>query len=366
MQQEVTVAIELYSKALELKSSRLLDQDYVGVLDVVQDKLEKHWTQAYGDLTSRCRLVWNLAFFQRFLTRTLLEDYNGQPYSSSPLSSHCAFLIRHASTHGATSDGGKESDRGSATSESNERVAGDEISTVPDVNEVCGEASINNASSSGSTDSDSLESDALLEEYARDIIYPLEELLLEDHIDVIKNKLLTFEPGRRYPGGEIQRLIDHCDWPGLYAAINSDRRLCIDLFRQKPVVSGAFRDNTKSIVWTGMNKIRDKYFTKSKDGKSYMISKYARRLSSKRAVASGSTGDASHPTLTSTPGEDWEGVSWRGAKQLFKTLASGLASGPRNAALRLKVHAMFDTAKPNEKDPLLRPEDQHIDQEKDE
>ncbi|KAG6365522.1 hypothetical protein INS49_007133 [Diaporthe citri] len=373
MRQRITVAIELYSKALELEDTHPLDPEYLGILDLVQDRLEKHWTEAHGNLASRCRLVLNLAFFQRFLARTLLEDYSRQPYSPSPLSLHRAFLVRYASTHRAVSDGGWETpdaDAGSATSDSKEGLASHDTSTVSDANEVCGEANnptrsrINNASSSGSSDSDSLESDALLEEYARDVVYPLEELLLEGHTDAIKEKLLALEPERRYPGGEIQRLIDHCDWPGLFAAINSDRRLSIDLFRQKPVVSGVFKDHTKETVWTGMDKIRDKYFTKSKDGKKYTVTKYARRLSSKKAVASGSIGDEPHPTLSSTPGEGWEGMSWRVAENIFKTFASGLASGPTNAALRLKMHTIFDTAKQNEKDPLLRPDDQLFDQEK--
>lgn len=81
-------------------------------------------------------------------------------------------------------------------------------------------------------------------------------------------------------------------------------------------------------------------------------------------MASGSIGGASHSTLVSTPGEDWEKISWRSAKNLFKTFASELASGPKISVLRLKAHTISDTAKPNEKDPLLRPDDQLIDQEK--
>lgn len=373
MRREFTTAIEVYSKALELKDVQPLDSEYLGILDSVQDRLEELWANAHGDLALRCRLVLNLAFFQRLLARTLLEDYNRQPYSPSPLSLHHAFLVKYASTHRAVSDSGRETpeaDRKSATSDSNEKLASDDISTVKDDDEVCSEANdsagphINNASSSGFSSSNTLESDALLDDYARDNINPLEEFLLEDHIDSIKNKLLNIEPERRYQGGEIQRLIDHRDWPGLSAAINSDRRLSIDLFGQKPVVPPAFNDHTKETVWRGVDKIRDRYFTKSKDSNTYTISKYARRLPSKETMAFSNISNETDPTLSSTPVEGWKEVSWRGAKNLFATFASGLASGPRNAASRLKVHAMFDTAKPNKKDPLLRPDDQLVDREK--
>lgn len=348
MRQEITTAIELFRKALELQDAQLLDPEYLESLDTMHDRLERHWTKAYGDLEKHGRLLMNLAFFQRFLTRTLLEDYNGQPYSPSPFSLHCASLIGRANNRLSVSDDGKESS------------GGDEIPATNDNNEVLAN---DDASSGPSDDSDSIKSDTLLEEYAKDVLDPLEELLLDEHLDVIKNKLLAFEPERRYPGGEIQRLIDQCDWHGLFAAINSDRRLSIDLFRQRPVVSGAFKDHTKGIVWSGMDKIRDKYFTLSKDGDKYIISKHARGLSSKKELASGNISHSPHPNSTSTPGEDSEGVSWRGAKSLFKTFASGLA-GPRGAASRTKAHSASVTSGPNEKDPLLHTEDQLIGLEK--
>lgn len=379
MRQEITVGIEFFSKALQLHDAQLLDPEYLKLLDMVQDRLEKHWAESYGDLESRGRLLTNVAFFQRFLTRTLLEDYNGQPYSPSPSSLRRAFLIRYAKTRSATLGGGNEdpvNDKRSAIGDSKEVLANDDDRSKSEMNKVYGQdqtstgVDIDDASSSGpsvsSDDGESLEGDTLLEEYAKDVVEPLEEMLLEDHMDAIKKKLLSLEPERRYLGGEIQRLIDQCDWSGLFAAISSDRRLSVDLFAQKPVVPGAFTDHIKGTVWTGMDKLRDKYFTKSKDANKYTVSKYARGLSSKQALASGTIADASHPATTPTPGEDWEGVSWRGAKNLFKTFASGLASGARGSASRAKAHLAFDMDKPNEKDPLLHSEDQLIDFEKSE
>lgn len=351
MQQEITTAIELFRKALELQDALLLDPEYLEFLDTMHDRLERHWTEAYGDLEKRGRLLMNLAFFQRFLTRTLLEDYNGQPYSPSPFSLHCASLIRRVNNRPSVSDDEKESSGGDeipATNDNNQVLANDDASSGP----------------SDDSDSDSNKSDTLLEEYAKDVLDPLEELLLDEHLDAIKNKLLAFEPERRYPGGEIQRLIDQCDWHGLFAAINGDRRLAIDLFRQRPVVSGAFKEHTKGTVWSGMDKTRDKYFTLSKDGDKYIISKYARGLSSKKELVSGNISKSSHPTSMSTHGEDSEGASWRGVKSLFKTFASGLAGGSRDAASRTKAHLASGTSGPNEKDPLLHQEDQLIDLEK--
>lgn len=82
-----------------------------------------------------------------------------------------------------------------------------------------------------------------------------------------------FGPDRRSPGGEVQRLIDQGDWTGLLAAINNDRRLSIRPSKQRPVVSGAFKDHVKEAVWAGMDKIRDEYFTKTKVANTYTISK---------------------------------------------------------------------------------------------
>lgn len=378
MRQEITVGIEFFSKALQLHNAQLLDPEYLKLLDMVQDRLDRHWAESYGDLESRGRLLTNVAFFQSFLTRALLEDYNGQSYSPSPSSLHRTSLVRYANTRSAASGGGNESpgdDKRPVTSESKEVLANNDNLTEREMNKIHGqdinstEADIDDASSSGpsvSDDGGSLEGDTILEEYAKDVVEPLEELLLEDHIDSIKKRLLSCEPERRYPGGEIQRLIDQCDWPGLFSAISSDRRLSTDLFSQRPVVPGAFTDHIKGTVWTGMDKLRDKYFTKSKDANKYTVSKYARGLSSKQALASGNINDASHPATTPTLGEDWEGVSWRGAKNLFKTFASGLANGARGSASRAKAHFAFDLDKPNEKDPLLRSEDQLIDFEKSE
>lgn len=106
---------------------------------------------------------------------------------------------------------------------------------------------------------------------------PLEELLLEDHIDA-NNKLLAFEPDRGYPGGEVERLIDQNNWAGLLASINNDRQLSTDSFKQRPVIPGAFKGHTKEAVWTGMDKVREKYFTKTKGANMYKISKYAREI----------------------------------------------------------------------------------------
>lgn len=196
-----------------------------------------------------------------------------------------------------------------ATNNNNE-VLQDDDSIGGEINGFCEEdenstgSGVDDGSSGPSDDSDSLES----------VLDQLEELLLNEHVDAIKNKLIVFESERRYPGGEIQRLIYQCDWHGdwhgLFAATNSDSRLSIDLFRQGPVVLGAFKDHKKGIVGSGMEKIRDKYFTLSKDADKYIVSKHSRGLSSKKELASGNIRHASHPTLTSTTGEDSDGISW--------------------------------------------------------
>lgn len=247
------------------------------------------------------------------------------------MSLRCAFLVRHANTNFAASNSRKESPHAgqeSATSDNNEELTSDDKSTGSDIN------------SSGSSNHDEdLESDSLLEEYARDILNPLpvEELLLESQIVTIKNNLLVFDPEQRYPGGEIQRLVDQCDWAGLFTAINNDHGLSIDLFKQKQVTGGPFRDHIKGNIWKDMERIRDKHFTKSNDGSKYTIRKYASRLSSKKILASHSVNEASHANSMSTPGEDWDGRgSWRAIKNLFGTFASRLASDPRSAASRPK------------------------------
>lgn len=77
-----------------------------------------------------------------------------------------------------------------------------------------------------------------------------------------------------------------------------------------------------------MDKIRDKYFIKSNDSSKFTISKYASRLSSKKALASHSINDACHPNPTSTPGKDWDGGGpWRVIKDLFTTTGSFFSLG---------------------------------------
>lgn len=120
-----------------------------------------------------------------------------------------------------------------------------------------------------------------------------------------------------------------------YICISNDRRLSVDLFKQQSAIPGPFRHHIKGIVWTDMDKTRDKHFNKSNDGSNYTISKCASRLSSKKALVFHSINDASQPNSMSTPGEDWDGGgSWRAIMNLSATFASRLSSDPRSAASR--------------------------------
>lgn len=342
LRQEIHHAIKLHrNEAIEQHDTTNQGDlmNYLTYIDTVNEKLEEHWTKLYGDFVSRAVLIRNLAFFQTFLTEKLLEDYDGQPYIATPFAISQAFLVKSVKTLSATANNSNESSDGdskSTTNDSNQSSGGDNNSTANDSNE----------SHNGDND-DGLDSNPIIKQYRKNVAHPLEELMLKQ--DIVENKLATVGVRRQYPGGDIQRLIDQCDWPNLFTALNDDRHLAFNLFQQEPIISTTFDTYTMETIMGGIDKIRDKYFAKATSSSEYTINKHAMGLSAKQA--SNVTDHKCPPTPTT--GEHSEGSSWKSARRLYKTFADGLRGGTTSATLRSKAPPASDKASFDEKDPLI-------------
>ncbi|ROV90219.1 hypothetical protein VMCG_10250 [Cytospora schulzeri] len=279
LKKELNNAISVHSDVLQLPQlksgdlNRILYQ--IADLDTLDDRLMDHWTKVHGNLVSRAALLLDICLFQMFLTAKLLEDYMGKSYNAVPWVLGQANVVEQHSA-GTANDGSKTA------------------------------------------------------AYQVHIIYPVEELSLNRiHVE---NKLKAAAARQQHPGGDIQRLIDQCDWPNLATALINDRELAAELFQQTPLNPECFNANTGKKVLLRIDEVTAKYFTQLTSSSIYTLSKQAIHRSARRGS---STTDPTTPDILRYKEEP---ALVAGAKSLYDRLANGLRLGGTSTKLRSLAH----------------------------
>lgn len=281
LKKEVRHAVKVHTEILNLatpktsKRSHVLDQ--LGDLDTLHDHLTEHWAKVHGDLVLRSSLLTDIALFQVFLAEKLLQDYTGKLIEPTPWALNQASLVELHST---------------------------------------------GAADSGRTNADAA--------YDRHIDFPLQEMMLDPGHAAEKLRTLTRQP--KHPGGDIQQLIDQCDWPSLATTLVNDRALAAELFQQAPIDPDAFDANTSKKVLRGMDEIAAKYFTELASPSNYTLSRLAIQRSAKR---SSGAADTMSPDVVSYAEEP---SLVAGAKEIYGRLANGLGLSGMSSNLRSLAH----------------------------
>jgi hypothetical protein len=190
LRKQIYHAIELHREALSHPDP------YIDDLDALYDQLKEHWTRVYGDPISRACLLQDIIMFHRFLIAKLLEDYTNEPYTVNKWVLDQAKCIIEQDSHARAKDG----------------------------------------SSVGT-------------EYPVHVIYPLEEMMLSR--DYVENKLRAVASEQRRPGGDIQPLIDRCDWLNLAMALTNDHDLALKLVVEQPFNTNMFDGNPYKRILRG-------------------------------------------------------------------------------------------------------------------
>lgn len=313
LRKELHTAIKLHNEALE--DSKLQgDRHYLRQLDLVDERIQEHWTKVYSDVSSHARLMQNIGQFQTYLAAKLLEDYTGKPNTKSDFELEQAYLIeRHDSAADESGDEGNGSREDSAN-------GGD----------------------------DSEDRELLYRAYQVCVVYPLEEALLDP--ESVEHRLRMAAAGQQYPGGVIRCFISQCDWPNLAKTLLNDRGLTLALAEQVTIKPGLFEDDTKVAVLRGIEKIQSKYFESLSSASTYTISKLAAETSATEASA----GSAEKLPSGSTAGQHPEGSSWKtGARSLYNTFTNGLKGGRTIPSLRAVANFSSHKDSFDEKDPLI-------------
>lgn len=128
--------------------------DQLGDLDTLHERLMEHWAKVHGDLVLRSSLLTNIALFQVFLSKKLLQDYTGNLFESTTWALNQARLV--------------------------------------ELHSIC-------AADSGKSDA----------AYDRQIDFPLQKMLLDPSHVAEKLKTLTRQP--KHSGDDIQQLINQYD-----------------------------------------------------------------------------------------------------------------------------------------------------------
>lgn len=285
LKKEVQNAVKVHTEFLNLPTplaserSHMLDQ--LGNLDTLHDRLTEHWAKVHGDLALRSSLLTNIALFQVFLSEKLLQDYTGKSFEPTPWALNQASLV--------------------------------ELRSI------------------GAADSGRIDA-----AYDRHIEFPLQEMLLDPSHVADKLRVLTRQP--KHPGGDIQRLIDECDWPSLANTLVNDRALAAELFQQTPIDPDAFDANTSKKVLRRMDEITAKYFTELTSPSKYTLSRLAIQRAAKR---SSGAADTMSPDVVSYA-EEPSFVA--GAKGIYGRLASGLGLSGMSSNLRSLAHNSSSTS----------------------
>ena len=94
------------------------------------------------------------------------------------------------------------------------------------------------------------------------------------------------------PGSDIQPLVDRCDWASLATVLKNDRLLTTQLFSKG--------EETERSIQRGISRIQKKYFREFTDSSTFVISKYASKMSAK-AVRDGTAETASNDFAPAPP-----------------------------------------------------------------
>ncbi|CAN8101727.1 unnamed protein product [Discula destructiva] len=353
----------------------------------------------------------HLIHIQEFLASSLLEDYDGRFYTPSRYALDCASRINRSASPALSSslvtNTIMQTNVGSARLASSESIDSDQSGIRADLGSfagkldttgIQGDSNSENASTSktlerrGSTESStsggservnldqkrssSIESSTSggSEKFAHDrdldlssgegtcssdVRLPACELMLDPQLVV--QKLAKIEPGHLYPGGEIKRLVDKCEWPQLFAMLQADRCLALTLFDEVPVRKDTFGRLAKGTVLVGIDAIEEKYFTRAGKSSKFSTSKHALKLSGNHpdaplgCVPKGGSSGARQPGCTRA----WkycETAVTKHAMSLYKTIVGGISDAPFHGGKLFvpKAWSAFDVASSGEKEELLQ------------
>lgn len=291
---ELLDAIKLHEEALQrpeptpAERRRVVDQ--LGVLDKMNDRLDKHWRELQKSMDARVTLLANIATYQRYLGLLLLLDYIGK--HAGEYQDWAATLVRH----------------------------------------------IDNVTSGiGSVDED-------FKLYQQTIVCPIREMMLDrEHVE---RRLRAAARGPAHPAGEVHRMIDECDWPNLAVALVNDRELAATLFGAKQLNEGFWKPQTGKLALEKIDSMRDKYFTELSTPTKYTLSRRARDLSLKKAAraARHSTSPPPLSPLSDRHAEDLSAVA--AAKGVCNKVFSGLGLARAGVSLRSLVRRRASATSP--------------------
>lgn len=282
---ELLDAIKLHEEALShpdpTPAERARVRDQLGVLDNMDERLQKHWKELHKRMSSRQSLLAGISNYQRYLGAWLMLDYSG----------------KHA--------GGRYD------------WASDIVKAIDDVG-------------SGGGGGGSLGEDFRV--YQRMFARPVREMMLDQ--DHVERRL------RYASAGEIHRLIDECEWQNLAAYVYNDRRLAVTLFSARQVNKDFWSVQFGKSVLRQIDGIRDKYFAELETEDKYTLTKRARDLSFKkvaaRAAARISSSTPASPASTRQAAGDSAAAA--AAKSIFGKVVRGLGLGRMSLGLRSVIH----------------------------
>lgn len=290
---ELLDAIKMNEEALKspdptpAERERVFDQ--LGVLDKMDDRLQKHWGELQKSMSSRTVLLANISNFQRYLGAWLILDYAG----------------KHA---------GKRYP-----------WASDLVKRIDEV-----------GSGVSSFDQD-------FKRHQQTFVRPLKEMMLnQDHVE---RRVRAAAAGSTHPTGEIHLLIDQCDWQNLAASVVNDRELAVALFDATPIIPECWSAEFGKSVMLLIDGIRDKYFTELSTPTEYTLSKRARDLSAKKTARADRQSSSTPPSPDSV-GNAEESSAVAAAKSVYNKVVSGLGLGRTGSSLRSIAHRRTSTASP--------------------
>lgn len=283
---ELLDAIKLHEEALQrpeptpAERGRVVDQ--LGVLDKMNDRLDKHWRELQKSMNARVTLLANIATYQRYLGLLLLLDYIGK--HAGEYQDWAATLVRH-------------------------------------IDNVTGGI--------GSVDED-------FRLYQQTIVCPIREMMLDrEHVE---RRLRAAARGSTHPAGEFHRMIDECDWPSLALALVNDRKLAATLFGAKQLNEGFWKPETGKLALEKIDSMRDKYFTELSTPTKYTLSRRARDLSLKKAARDARRSSSPPATSPASDRHAEESPAVAAAKGVCNKVFGGLGLARAGVSLRSIVH----------------------------
>ena len=194
---------------------------YLKDIDDLHEKFETHWRKAFGSYITFAYLVKDILLWEQFVIAKLLEDYSEEHCSFNPLiHKYAEFVIQ-------------KDDR--------------EDNTM----------------------------------YQKHVVFPLEEMMLSR--DWMEKKIRTVVNLPKYPGGEIQRLINRCDWSNLAEALTEDRDVVLKVFGNLGFDKNIPLDQEKGEgILQSINEVERKYFSSLSGSSTFELSAYAMKISTKQ------------------------------------------------------------------------------------